>query len=70
MKCSHGSAIGRLDPEAIFYLQSRGIAQDEARLLLTRGFAAEVLDALPEAALGEALGALFRQRLDALGDGA
>ncbi len=70
VKCSHGSAIGRLDPEAIFYLQSRGIAQDEAKLLLTRGFAAEVLGALPEAALGEALGALFRQRLDALGDGA
>ncbi len=67
VKCSHGAAIGRLDPEALFYLRSRGIGQAEARALLTRGFAAEVLTALPEPSLAEALSALFVERLESSG---
>ena len=43
VKCSHGSTTGRLDPEAIFYLRSRGIGLQDAASLLTRAFAAEVL---------------------------
>ncbi len=61
VKCSHGSSIGQIDPDALFYLRSRGIGEPAARALLTRGFAAEVLRALPVAALGEALA----ERLDA-----
>ena len=68
VKCSHGSAIGRLDPEALFYLRSRGIDVDEARALLTRGFAGEVLAALPEPTLAEAVGALFSERLERAGE--
>lgn len=48
VKCSHGSTIGRLDEDALFYLRSRGIGADDARVLLTRGFANEIVDALPE----------------------
>jgi Fe-S cluster assembly protein SufD len=44
VKCSHGATSGQLDPEAIFYLQSRGIGKDEARGLLTYAFAAEVAE--------------------------
>jgi Fe-S cluster assembly protein SufD len=61
VKCSHGAAIGRLDENALFYVRSRGVAEREARALLTLGFAAQVLEALPDAALREELrGALAR----------
>ncbi len=43
VKCAHGSTSGQMDSEAIFYLQSRGLNQDKARLLLINGFAGEVL---------------------------
>jgi len=39
----HASATGRFDDEQLFYLQSRGIPQAQARLLVVRGFFAELL---------------------------
>jgi len=63
VKCSHGSAIGRVDENALFYLRTRGIDEATARALLVRGFAAEVLAALPEPALAEALGDAFAELL-------
>jgi Fe-S cluster assembly protein SufD len=39
----HASATGRFDDEQMFYLQSRGIAEDEARRLVVRGFFADVI---------------------------
>jgi Fe-S cluster assembly protein SufD len=65
VKCSHGSAIGRVDENALFYLRARGIDAAAARALLVRGFAAEVLAALPEPALAEALGDAFAALLEA-----
>ncbi len=44
VKCSHGATIGQLDPQAIFYLRSRGIGEHAARGMLTRAFADEILD--------------------------
>jgi len=64
VKCSHGSAIGRTDPDALFYLRTRGIGPADARVLLTRGFAAEVLGALPVEALAEALGVSFGEQIE------
>ncbi|MBF0296193.1 MAG: Fe-S cluster assembly protein SufD [Magnetococcales bacterium] len=43
VQCSHGATVGSLDPEALFYLQSRGLNVTSARLLLIKGFAEEVL---------------------------
>jgi Fe-S cluster assembly protein SufD len=43
VKCAHGAAIGQLDPEELFYLQSRGLSHDLARNVLTYAFAADVL---------------------------
>ncbi|HYR45916.1 MAG TPA: Fe-S cluster assembly protein SufD [Thermoanaerobaculia bacterium] len=42
VKCRHGSTIGQLDANALFYLRSRGIGERQARALLTYGFAADV----------------------------
>ena len=41
----HASATGRFDDEQLFYLQARGIPDDEARRLVVRGFFAEVIAA-------------------------
>ena len=65
VKCSHGSSIGQLDEDAIFYLRSRGIDLAAARDLLTRGFAREILDALPVTALAESLDETLLARLRA-----
>lgn len=43
VKCSHGCTIGQLDEDALFYLQSRGVPQKEARALLMYAFANNVL---------------------------
>ena len=48
VRCSHGSTIGRLDPEALFYLRSRAIGPEAARAMLTRGFAQEIVDSIPQ----------------------
>ena len=42
VKCRHGSTIGQLDANSLFYLRSRGIGEQEARALLTYGFAADL----------------------------
>jgi Fe-S cluster assembly protein SufD len=43
VKCKHGSTTGQLDPEALFYLRSRGIDEASARGLLTWAFASELV---------------------------
>ncbi|HKA14331.1 MAG TPA: Fe-S cluster assembly protein SufD [Myxococcota bacterium] len=55
VKCSHGSTIGRLDENALFYLRSRGLPEARARDLLLRAFALEVLERLPARALAQGL---------------
>lgn len=44
VKCNHGSTIGQIDEEALFYLLSRGLDKDEARELLVYAFASEIID--------------------------
>jgi Fe-S cluster assembly protein SufD len=45
--CGHGSSVGPLEKEHLYYLQSRGLSRDRAERLLIRGFFQEVLDRLP-----------------------
>jgi len=44
VKCNHGSTIGQIDEEAMFYLRSRGLNEDQARRLLVHAFASEIVD--------------------------
>ncbi len=48
VKCKHGATVSQLDPEEIFYLQSRGIDSTSASQLLTLSFALEVIQNLPK----------------------
>lgn len=47
VKCSHGATVGRVNEESMFYLQSRGIGEMQARHMLTYAFASEVLHKIP-----------------------
>ena len=51
VKCSHGSTVGELDAEQLFYLRARGLDAAAARRLLTTAFAATVLEHIRDDAL-------------------
>ena len=63
VKCSHGATVGQLDEEALFYLRSRGIHKDEARLMLMFGFAHEVIENIKSEAMRDRMDGLLLQRL-------
>jgi len=44
VKCSHGTSIGQLEPEQLFYLRSRGISEQMAKKMLCLGFAGEIVN--------------------------
>jgi Fe-S cluster assembly protein SufD len=44
VKCSHGSTIGQLDENSLFYLRTRGLGEEAARSLLTYAFASELVN--------------------------
>ena len=59
----HASATGRFDDEHLFYLQSRGISEEEARKLVVRGFLLEVINQIGEPATEERLQAAIEAEL-------
>ena len=44
VKCTHGSTVGQLDDDAVFYLRSRGIGEEAARSILTYAFASDIVE--------------------------
>ena len=61
VKCSHGATVGQLEADEVFYLQSRGLNQADARKLLIDAFAAEILNQLPVASLSQQLSKLVQK---------
>jgi Fe-S cluster assembly protein SufD len=51
VKCSHGTTVGKLDPNQLFYLRSRGIDQHQARQMICLGFAEQVLSRFDDGAV-------------------
>ena len=49
VKCSHGATIGRLNEEEQFYMRSRGITLEDAKVLQMISFIAPVIEQIPEA---------------------
>lgn len=62
VKCAHGSTVGQLNDDALFYMQQRGISHAEARMLLKQAFASEVIRELPLEALQPRLTAMVEKR--------
>ena len=63
VRCSHGATTGQLDEDALFYMQSRGIPRQEARLLMLYAFAYEVIDKIEVAPLKDRINHLVDKRL-------
>ncbi len=63
VKCSHGSTVGQFNPEALFYLRSRGISESSARNLLVSAFAFDVINKIKIGALRAHIEKLINQNL-------
>lgn len=63
VKCSHGTTIGQFDPEMVFYLQSRGIAEQEAKAMLVNAFAYDVSSKIPNEVLRDYVEELVRKAI-------
>jgi len=63
VKCSHGTTVGELDADMLFYLRSRGIPEARGVQMLCQGFAQEVIDRIPNDKLRARAGAALEQRL-------
>jgi len=66
VKCAHGAAIGQLDEDAMFYLRSRGIAEADAKGLLTYAFASELVEKLTDTRWKTLVQTRLRHALSAL----
>ena len=65
VKCAHGAAVGQIDEDELFYLETRGIHHDLARNLLTYGFAEEVIGKIKIDSIREQLDEAVLNRLNA-----
>lgn len=63
VKCSHGSSIGQMDDDAMFYLRSRGISERSARTLLLYAFCDEVVAKIGLEPLRQRISDIIKQRL-------
>jgi Fe-S cluster assembly protein SufD len=65
VNAGHASATGRFDDEQVFYMQARGIPEDQARRLIVRGFFADVIERIQVPELVERLLATVDRELEA-----
>ena len=64
VRCAHASAVGPIDPEQRFYLESRGAPPADAERLIVAGFFEEVIAQLPTSQLGVHVRAAIAEKLD------
>lgn len=62
VKCSHGATVGQLDQNALFYMRTRGIPENEARMLLMFAFMGDVIDGIRIEPLKDRLKHLVEKR--------
>lgn len=59
----HAASVGRVDPEEMYYLMSRGLEKTEAERLVIRGFLGSVLTAIPIKAVRDELAEVIERKL-------
>ena len=64
VKCSHASAVGPIDEDHRYYLESRGVPSDVAERLIVLGFFADLLERIPDDALRDQLIAAVEAKFD------
>ena len=63
VQCAHGATVAQLDDTSLHYLRTRGIAEDEARVMLSFGFINEVIDTIRCERVRDYLRPLLARRL-------
>ena len=63
VRCTHGSTVGKIDQDQLFYLLSRGIPRQEAEQLVIQGFFSDVLSRFSIPEVREAIWATIKSRL-------
>ncbi len=63
VQCSHGTTVGQIDPELLFYLRARGIPEHQARQMICLGFAGDIVETLHWPPLRDYVEGLLQQRL-------
>jgi Fe-S cluster assembly protein SufD len=64
VKCSHGTTVGQLDEQSIYYLRTRGLNEPFARQILTRAFAGRIANKSPIPALHRLIAEMIDLRLN------
>ena len=59
VRCTHGSTVGHIDPEQLFYLESRGVSAQDAERIIVRGFMEEALARCVNTGMREYIGTLL-----------
>jgi Fe-S cluster assembly protein SufD len=68
VRCTHAAAIAQIDPEQVFYLNSRGLGDALAKRLVIEGFMAELIERFEEGPIREAMAGAIERRLAVLLD--
>lgn len=63
VRCTHGSTVGKIDQDQLFYLLSRGIPKKEAEQLVIQGFYNDILSRFSISEVGEAVWSKIKSRL-------
>mgnify|MGYP002559681202 FL=1 len=69
VKCGHGATTGQLDERALFYMQTRGVPREQAMMMLTQAFMADVVDNISFEVLRQRLHVLVEKRLNGTAGG-
>jgi Fe-S cluster assembly protein SufD len=68
VRCTHAAAIAQIDPEQVFYLNSRGLNDAQSKRLVIEGFMAELIERFEAGAIREAMAGALERRLAVLLD--
>ncbi len=63
VKCTHGATVGQMNKEAIYYMQQRGLSEEQAQKLQLDGFVSEITNSCGVESLREALSEMVREHL-------
>ena len=64
VECAHGSTSGALDQDQLFYLRQRGLSEREARQLLIKAFASNVIERVSDDSIRDVLSGRIDQWLE------
>jgi Fe-S cluster assembly protein SufD len=66
VRCTHAAAVAQVDPDQLYYLRSRGLAEPTAKRLVVDGFLQELVERAPEGRARELLASSLEENLETL----